>query len=251
MRLINLKRKKIINRVGLAALAVVIILFAVSFFPIRLKGDLATRKVGGWKAVNYEEVDIADENIETQNQEIEDKGEEEYEKIEDDKDDKENEDVLFFSNGLPELSVEKDKSNQNEVVQSMKINRLIIPKINVEIDIIEGEDEESALLRGAWLLPMTSSPDVGGNTVIAGHRYFHKPPSPETFWDLDKLEAGDEFKIIWKGKVYNYNIKETKIVEPDDVSILYNTAKPMATLFTCTPLYTSKQRLVVVGNLVK
>ncbi len=127
-------------------------------------------------------------------------------------------------------------------------NRLIIEKINVEMPIIEGATEQSSLRSGAWHMPKTSDPEKGGNMVLAGHRYLRQPPSKNTFFNLDKLTAGDSLKVVWNGQLINYKVTETKIVNPDQVEILENSDKSQLTLITCAPLYSSKQRLVVIAQ---
>lgn len=146
---------------------------------------------------------------------------------------------------------EKNSSLQEKSAGNISVpkkNVLSIPKIGVEINIVEGKNEK-ALFRGAWRLPGTSSPDLGGNTVLGAHRWLYKPPSSRTFYNLDKVSAGDSIKIFWEGKEYSYRVRETKIVAPQDVEILKNTEENILTLFTCTPLFSSKQRLVVIAKL--
>lgn len=129
-------------------------------------------------------------------------------------------------------------------------NLLIIPKIGVKIPIVEGTTE-SVLNKGAWRLPETSTPDKGSNTVITGHRWKYRPPSEKTFYLLDKLEVGDAFKITWEGKDYNYKIIGVSIVLPTDVWVLNPTSKSIVTLITCTPLFSTKNRLVIKAELVE
>ena len=136
-----------------------------------------------------------------------------------------------------------------KVGNTPKINTLIIPKIGVNINIVEGQTVK-ALYKGAWRIPGTSTPNQGGNTVISAHRYLYRPPSSRTFYLLDKLVVGDAVKVIWEGVEYNYQVREVKIVEPSQVEILNNTKSPILTLFTCTPLFTSEKRLVVIADLV-
>lgn len=131
-----------------------------------------------------------------------------------------------------------------------KTNLLIIPKIGVKIAIVEGTTE-SVLNKGAWRLPETSTPDKGSNTVITGHRWKYRPPSEKTFYLLDKLEAGDTFKITWEGKEYNYKIIGVSIVMPEDVWVLNPTQKSVVTLITCTPLFSTEKRLIVKAELVE
>lgn len=134
-------------------------------------------------------------------------------------------------------------TNKKEILENM----LYIPKIGVEINIVEGKDEK-ALFMGAWRIPGTSTPDAAGNMVIGGHRWRFKPPSKRTFYNLDKLEIGDKIIVQWAGQEYVYRVRETKIVKPEEVEILENTPDNILTLFTCTPLFSTKFRLVIIAE---
>ena len=158
--------------------------------------------------------------------------------------------------GIPESSLAETEepedvasgslNNENPEILS---NLLIIPKIGVKIPIVEGNDE-SALNKGAWRLPETSTPDKGSNTVVTGHRWKYRPPSEKTFYLLDKLEIGDTFKITWDNKDYNYKVIGVSVVLPTDVWVLNPTAKSIVTLITCTPLFSVSKRLIVKAELV-
>jgi len=130
-----------------------------------------------------------------------------------------------------------------------KDNRLVIPKIGVNAKIVEGSNE-NVMYRGVWHIPNTSSPDKGGNTVISGHRFQYRPPNNTTFYLLDKLGKGDYLIVYWQGKEYDYKVTKTMVVGPKESSLLENTTKPILSLFTCTPLFTTKQRLFVIGELI-
>jgi sortase A len=149
----------------------------------------------------------------------------------------------------------KQKGEQDAVPPqaeySVSPNRVIIAKIGVNAPIIDSDSENYGLSKGAWRLPEASTPDKGGNTVITGHRFKYLPPSNLTFYLFHKLEAGDIVSIIWQDKNYYYRIKEIKIVSADDLSILNQTEKPILTMFTCDPIYSQKNRLVVVSELIE
>ncbi len=131
-----------------------------------------------------------------------------------------------------------------------KLNRIIIPKIGVNSPIIESNDAKYGLNRGAWRTPISSTPDKGGNMVISGHRYKYLPPNNLTFYLLDKLVVGDVMSVQWQGEDYYYRVKQTKIVEPTDVSILNPTTTTTLTVYTCDPIYSQQHRLVVIAELV-
>jgi len=141
-------------------------------------------------------------------------------------------------------------NNSNQVVIPTTGNRLIITKIGVNSPIIESDNENYGLSRGSWRLPDTSTPDKGGNTVVTGHRFKYLPPNNVTFYLLDKLEEGDIISVVWDDKEYYYKVKETKIVGKTETSILNKSEKPILTLFTCHPIYSEENRLVVVAELI-
>ena len=128
-------------------------------------------------------------------------------------------------------------------------DKLVIAGVNINMPVFLG-DTEKTLNKGGWLFPTTSRPELGSNTVIFGHRYMYRPPKSNTFWNLDKVKVGDEMVLFWKGKEYKYKISETKIVEPTNLSVIQRTSDSRLTVITCTPLFTTKQRLVVIGKLM-
>ncbi len=129
-------------------------------------------------------------------------------------------------------------------------NRLVIPKIGVNIPIVEGQNEDAALNRGAWRIPNSSNPKEGGNTVLSAHRFRYRPPSNLTLYLLDKMRVGDIMIVYWNGKEYDYRVSETKIVPRENTDIAEPTQTAQLTVFTCHPLFSTKERLVVVGELL-
>ncbi len=126
---------------------------------------------------------------------------------------------------------------------------LVVPKMGVAAPILEGGIER--LAEGIWLLPGTSTPDQGGNTVITAHRWKYKPPDPRTFYNIDKMKMGDVITLKWQGKKYYYQVFSVFMVTPDQTEILYPTKDPILTLFSCAPLYETTFRQVVKAKLIK
>lgn len=127
---------------------------------------------------------------------------------------------------------------------------LYIQSANIKGQIV---DEENALgmERGFWHFPTSSQPGKRGNTVIIAHRFLHLPPRTDTFFNLDKVRVGDKVIVEQNNATYRYTVVESKVVEKGDRSVLENYNDYRLTLITCTPLWTSDQRLVVVGKLDK
>ncbi len=126
-------------------------------------------------------------------------------------------------------------------------NRLVVPSMHLNDQIFEGKDL-SVLRNGPWRLPYTSTPDKGGNTVIVGHRYTYTNPRG-TFYSLDRVQIGDRIGIFWQHKKYVYRVASVQTVKPDAVSVEAPTTDSRLTLYTCTPLWLPKDRLVVTANL--
>lgn len=129
-------------------------------------------------------------------------------------------------------------------------DRMKIPRIKVDMEVTGGMSEKVLNKGLAWMLPYASTPDKGGNTVIGCHRYLFTSGS-RTCFNLDKVKKDDVVVVDWKGMRYHYKVREVKIVKPDEVSVLKATRTPVLTVFTCTPKFTSKLRLVVIADLVK
>ncbi len=149
------------------------------------------------------------------------------------------EQVADFRNHLPDSAYD------------VSPNRVIIPKIGVNAPIVVTQNSDYGLSLGSWLVPDTSTPDKGGNTVLTGHRFKYLPPNNLTFYLLDKLAPGDLVSVVWKDNDYLYKVRELKVVDPTEVSILNPTSAPVLTLYTCTPIYSTAQRLVVISDLIE
>jgi sortase A len=155
---------------------------------------------------------------------------------------------------------------QNIVVDpnaSLKVSkepRLIIPKINVSAPVDynakpDNDSQMAAMQNGLAYFGIPgadSKPGQVGNTVIAGHSsndFIESGNYKFVFALLDRMKKGDIFYLNYNGIRYTYSVTAIKVVSPTDVSSLVDgTTKPEATLLTCTPLGTSLNRLLVIGD---
>lgn len=128
--------------------------------------------------------------------------------------------------------------------------KLLIDSINVKGDIFQGRDSNT-MDKGFWHFPTSVYPGQRGNSVIIGHRYLKMPPARDTFFNLDKVKRGDTISILQDGANYNYIVSEIRIVESNDISVIQDSDEYQLTLITCTPLWSSEKRLVVIGKLDK
>jgi LPXTG-site transpeptidase (sortase) family protein len=169
---------------------------------------------------------------------------------------------------LPEISYRLNPPKADKIVYALShssdfvpipeakfpdTNRLVIPKIGVDSEILEGE---TILVlnhqEGVWHEPKAINPTEDGNMVLAGHRLQYMPPNTTTFYNLDKIAEGDKIVIYWQQKDYIYEVKSKYEVTPDQVEIKdsHKDIPHELTLYTCTPLYTSERRLVVKATLL-
>lgn len=136
--------------------------------------------------------------------------------------------------------------------------RLIIPKLNIDVPVafnIHYNDTLEAMNHGVaqFMIPGASAlPGQVGNLVISGHSagdIYSSNPYKFIFSGLERLEPGDLIYINYESKRYTYQMTDSKVVEPTDVAALvYDTNKPILTLITCTPLGTSRYRLLVIAD---
>jgi|AntRauTorckE6833_2_1112554.scaffolds.fasta_scaffold21611_2 sortase A len=137
--------------------------------------------------------------------------------------------------------------------------KIIIPKINVEIPVVYGEEsiQEDAVQRaledGVLHYPTTAEPGEKGNSVFFGHssnNILNRGKYKFAFVLLNQLEEGDTFMLEKDKTRYIYQVFDTRVVPPSDLSVLQpnDDHSSVATLITCDPPGTAINRLVVTGK---
>ncbi|MBR6505438.1 class E sortase [Candidatus Saccharibacteria bacterium] len=136
--------------------------------------------------------------------------------------------------------------------------RLIIPKLNVDVPInfnVSTSDIYDAMMNGVAhyrIAGASAYPGQVGNFVVTGHSagdVYSSNPYKYIFSGLERLEEGDLIYVNYKSTRYTYRVTKKEVVEPTNVGALITpTDKPLITLVTCTPLGTSRYRLLVTGE---
>ena len=136
--------------------------------------------------------------------------------------------------------------------------RLIIPKLNVDVPIrfnVALSDVMAAMNNGVahYRIPGASAyPGQVGNFIITGHSagdVYSSNPYKYIFSGLERLEDGDLIYVNYESTRYTYRVIKKEVVEPSNVaSLVVQTDKPLLTLVTCTPLGTSRYRLLVTAE---
>lgn len=121
-------------------------------------------------------------------------------------------------------------------------NTLLIPGMYLRELIHEGEYADT-LSKGVWRRPHTSTPELAGNVVLAGHRFTYRQQA--VFYHLDKVGLGDPIIIYWNGMKYEYKVSNIQEVSPNAIEIERDTSTHQLTIYTCTPLWTVERRLVI------
>ena len=121
---------------------------------------------------------------------------------------------------------------------------LEIRTLGLTVPIFSGTDE-LVLNRGVGWVEGTAQPGEDGNVGIAGHRdgFFRR---------LKDLKVGDAIEVQTVDRTLHYRVRDLRIVEPTDVTVLDSTDEPSLTLVTCYPFYyvgNAPQRYIVRSTL--
>lgn len=125
------------------------------------------------------------------------------------------------------------------------IGRIEIPRLHLSALAREGVDNRTLDL-AAGHVPGTALPGDPGNAAFAAHR--------DTFFrPLRQIHTGDVVAVTTPRGSYRYLVTSTRVVDPDDVSVLDSTPQATLTLVTCYPftyIGSAPQRFVVRAALV-
>ena len=143
--------------------------------------------------------------------------------------------------------------------------RIRIPKIDLNDGkgyiVVEGVDEES-LKAGPGHYPKCSArfpepyctnfpaawPGIDGRVIVSGHRTTYKAP----FFDVDKLNKGDQIFVDTKWGKFTYEIYKQTIVAPTDPAIVIQKDNVRElVLTTCNPKFSAETRLITFAREVK
>lgn len=110
------------------------------------------------------------------------------------------------------------------------LGRIRIPRLDVTAVVLEGVGKRT-LRRAAGHIPATALPSEDeGNIGIAAHR-------DSFFRGLKDIRKNDKIELTTLDGTYHYQVEWTKIVQPEDVTVLAPTSEPVLTLVTCYPFY--------------
>jgi len=123
--------------------------------------------------------------------------------------------------------------------------RIQIAAIRVDAPIVMGDLPEQLKKGVGQSLINPINPGQKGNLILSAHNDIYG----QIFRDLDQLKAGDEIVIYTNQRSYVYTVRETLIVNPDQVEVMAPTRDAVVTLISCYPYMVDKQRIIVVADL--
>ena len=122
--------------------------------------------------------------------------------------------------------------------------RMVIKSISVDAPVVQGDDWEQ-LKKGVGHHLGTANPGERGNMVLSAHNDVFG----EIFRHLDQVELKDEILVYSGSRVFRYVVTQKRVIEPTEVSVMYPTSDPTATLITCYPYLVDNKRIVVIAEL--
>ena len=131
---------------------------------------------------------------------------------------------------------------------------LMIPKIGVDTVIWEGEGDnyEKALKKGVWRVMEFGKPDSveeGRPIILAAHRFGYIEWTQDyreqnAFYNLPKLEEGDQIGIVWNQHRYMYRV--TQVTEATEIADYSSELIMYTCKFMISPI-----RIIVYADLVE
>jgi len=134
--------------------------------------------------------------------------------------------------------------NPSARVPLVDIGRIQIPKTGVDQTMREGV-EQMVIDAGVAHWPGTAAPGGWGNVVLAGHRSSYTEP----FLRNAELAPGDEIVLSDLTGTYRYAVTKVAVVPNTALWIVDQHPGRTLTIFTCHPIGSAAERLVVWAEL--
>jgi sortase A len=109
------------------------------------------------------------------------------------------------------------------------IGRIDISRLGLSVVVMEGTSTHT-LRRAAGHIEGTALPGEQGNVGISAHR-------DTLFRPLKDIHQGDLITVTTPGGEFRYQVVSTKVVRPENTSVLASDGSDILTLVTCYPFY--------------
>lgn len=104
---------------------------------------------------------------------------------------------------------------------------LYIPKLEAKLPIYHGTDEDE-LEKGVGHYNKSVLPGEKDNAVLSGHR-------DTVFRNLGKVGKGDELEVTTTAGTFIYKVKNVRIVDKNDLTVIVPKPRAVLTISTCYP----------------
>lgn len=130
--------------------------------------------------------------------------------------------------------------------RDMRPTQVIAPVIGLDSGIVEVFVQDGAWQVADYAVGYHNGTGVVGqsNMVLAGH----KGTRGAVFRRLEEIKAGDDIFVVADGERFQYRVRTTTRVWPNQVDVLFPTAQAQLTMLTCTNWDT--QRFLVIADFV-
>lgn len=164
---------------------------------------------------------------------------------------------LLFKTGQIEAKENDKPVEQKQVVpkkdslypqrpkKGENIGQLIIPKLDASLPIFHGTDEEE-LEKGVGHFSKSVLPGENDNSVLSGHR-------DTVFRKLGDVGRGDLLIVETSAGTFTYKVKNVRIVDKDDRTVIVPKPRATLTVSTCYPfdfIGASPERYILVADLI-
>jgi sortase A len=125
------------------------------------------------------------------------------------------------------------------------MGELIIPKLDAALPIIHGTDEDE-LEKGVGHFADSVLPGENDNSVLSGHR-------DTVFRELGEVGKGDLLIVKTYAGTFTYKVRQVRIVDEDDRTVIVPKPKAVLTVSTCYPFdYVgyAPDRYILVADLI-
>jgi sortase A len=125
------------------------------------------------------------------------------------------------------------------------IGELYIPKLGAKLPIYHGTNEEE-LEKGVGHFSGSVLPGERDNSVLSGHR-------DTVFRKLGEVKKDDLLVVTTSAGEFTYKVKQVRIVDKDDRTVIVPKPRPTLTVSTCYPfdfIGASPERYILVAFLI-
>jgi sortase A len=145
----------------------------------------------------------------------------------------------------PKKPVKKEAVYSEQPEQGENIGNLVIPKLEATLPIIHGTDEEE-LEKGVGHFADSVLPGMDDNSVLSGHR-------DTVFRRLGEVGKGDLLIVETAAGKFTYKVRQVRIVDKDDRTVIVPKPRATLTVSTCYPfdfVGYAPERYILVANLI-